>query len=227
MEPQDGPLHLRGAQRHPHHRPPQDAGKDRNGVDLRARSGCRRGDCAVRGHQEAGPVGHPGSGAPGRHALCELPMAGRDAHQLQDHQPAYLLHEGAGRDGGDGQHRPASQEGAAAPAAGVRPPASHPGGRGGHGKAPVGGVRDRSEQRAHCGAGGGAAGHPGDRPGGFQLQPRRHRLRDPRQRRRHPGGVSDRQRDRFRLRGRPPVGAGERRRIGRGDARCAGGVRIG
>ena len=86
---QDEPVHLRGAQRDPHHRPGPDrpAARRRPGVRPRDRRPGRPGP--LRRHQEAGPgAGRPGGG-PRRPAVRQQALAWRHAHQLRDHQEAH------------------------------------------------------------------------------------------------------------------------------------------
>ena len=53
LEPEDAPVHLRRAQRHPHHRSPEDAAADRAGAEAAARASCSRRGRALRLHQAA------------------------------------------------------------------------------------------------------------------------------------------------------------------------------
>ena len=89
LEPQDEALHLRRAQRHPHHRPGADGQPP--GCRARLRDGDRRQRRLrpLRGHQEAGPGARRRGSRPGRDALRQPPLAGRHAHQLRDHPQAH------------------------------------------------------------------------------------------------------------------------------------------
>ena len=55
LEPEDEAVHLRGAQRHLHHRPAADPGADREGVPLHPRPGLRGRHDHVHRDEEAGP----------------------------------------------------------------------------------------------------------------------------------------------------------------------------
>ena len=88
LESQDEAVHLRGAQRDPHHRPGPDRPAPGRRPRVRPRDRRPRRPGPVRRHQEAGPgAGRPG-GDPRRHALRQQALAGRHAHQLRDDQEA-------------------------------------------------------------------------------------------------------------------------------------------
>ena len=85
LEPQDGSLHLHGAQRHLYHRPAEDRQEAGGGLRLRPPAQRERPVPAVCGHQEAGPGRYQDRGAALRHVLCQRTLAGRHDDQLQDH----------------------------------------------------------------------------------------------------------------------------------------------
>ena len=84
LEPEDAAIHLRRAQRHLHRRPAPDARPHRHRVPVRPRHRRRRRHRAVRRHEEAGA----GAGRDARralgHAVHQLPLARRHAHELPD-----------------------------------------------------------------------------------------------------------------------------------------------
>ncbi len=111
LESEDARVHLRRAERDPHHRPGADRVAPRAGARLRARDGAARGQRPLRGHQEAGPGCARRGGGPLRPALRQHALAGRDAHQLHHDQashPAPGSARGAPR---GGRVRAADQEG--------------------------------------------------------------------------------------------------------------------
>ena len=89
LESQDAPVHLRRAQRDPHHRPGPD--RPAPGRRPRGRPRDRRPWRAgpVRRDQEAGPGADRRRGDPGQHALRPEALARRHADQLHDHQEAH------------------------------------------------------------------------------------------------------------------------------------------
>ena len=89
LEPQDAPVHLRGAQRDPHHRPGPDGPAP--GRRARGRPGDRRARRAgaVRRHEEAGPGADHRGGDTRQPAVRQQALARRDAHQLHDDQEAH------------------------------------------------------------------------------------------------------------------------------------------
>ena len=222
LEPEDAPVHLRRAQRHPHHRPPAHGEAAGAGAGVRLRGRRPRRHRAVRGHQEAG-ARHDRRGRRGRgHAVRPPALAGRAAHQLPDRLQA---HQAPARAHGLDRERHA---GAAAHARahrgreGARQARVQPRRRAQH-AAPArrglrGGPQDRGDRRAR----GPAPADPDHRARGHQLRPRPGDLRDPRQRRRDPLVQGHRGGDRRRGGraepalprrggGRPPGGARSRR----------------
>ena len=88
LEPQDEAVHLRGAQRDPHHRPGPDRPAPRRRPRVRARDRRPRRPGPVRRHQEAGPGARRPGGDPRQPAVRQQALAGRHAHQLRHDQEA-------------------------------------------------------------------------------------------------------------------------------------------
>ena len=141
---------------------------------------------ALHRHQEAGPGRRPRGGLPLRPVLRDQPLAGRHAHQLQDHQDRHRAAQDAGEDEGGRHLRPPPQEGGRLQRARAREAGEEPGRHQGPAPAPGRHLRHRHQEGAHRGARGQPARHPGGGGGRHQLRPRGDRLRDPGQRRRHP-----------------------------------------
>ena len=86
--PKMKPVHLRRAQRDPHHRPGPDRPAPRRRARVRPRDRRPRRPGPVRRDQEAGPgAGRPG-GDPRQPAVRQQALARRHAHQLRDDQEA-------------------------------------------------------------------------------------------------------------------------------------------
>ena len=96
LESQDAPLHLRGAQRDPHHRSAEDAPAARSS----RRSSCATSSCAATTSSSSAPsaqlagIVQQRSRALRRH-VHHRALARRSAHQLPDGQEAAPPHEGA------------------------------------------------------------------------------------------------------------------------------------
>ena len=104
LEPENGALHLRRPQRHPHHR----SGTERAAAAAGPRGGPRgrrrRRPRAVRRHQAAGAGGDHRGGQALRPVLRQLSLARRHADQLQDD---LAVDQAAAR--ARGAHRPPSR----------------------------------------------------------------------------------------------------------------------
>ena len=111
MEPQDAPVHLRGAQRDPHHRPRPDGQAPRHGARVRHRDGRPRRERAVRRHQEAGAGARDAGGDAGRPALRHQALAGRHDDQLRHDQEAHRAARPARGPAARRRLRPPPQEG--------------------------------------------------------------------------------------------------------------------
>ncbi len=111
LEPEDAPIHLRGTQRHLHHRPATDPGPHRHRLPVRAQDRRGRRCRPLRGHQEAGPGAHPVPSRAVRDAVRELPLARRHAHELPDRALAGLEAPRARPDGQHWRDRADDQEG--------------------------------------------------------------------------------------------------------------------
>src|SRR5688572_16632063 len=84
LEPEDAPVHLRGAQRHPHHRPAEDAATARAGAEARARSDPPRRQRPLRLHQAAARQHREERSRALRCDVCDGAVAWRTAHELPD-----------------------------------------------------------------------------------------------------------------------------------------------
>ncbi len=213
LEPQDEALHLRRAQRHPHHRPGPDGQPAGRRARLRDRHRRQRRLRPLRGHQEAGPGARRRGGHPRRDALRQPPLAGRHAHQLRDHPQAHRSARPARGPAGQRRPRPAaprrrppasptrwracsSSSAACARCAACRAPSS---------SSTRSASTSRSPRRA--------ARDPGHRHRRHERRPGPDRLHHPRQRRRHPrhpAALPPRRRRRH----RGPRSAGHARRGG-------------
>ncbi len=170
LEPEDEALHLHGAQRHLHHRPPAVAELHRPRLRVRQGDRCPRRQRPLRRHQEAGPGGHRRAGDPRGHAVRQPALAGWHADQLLDRLQASAAPQGAQRDRlhGCGRLGP-HQEGAPGPPARVRQAGEDPR------RYPRHAARsqrclDRGHQEgAHRGRRGPEAQHPGRRHPRHQL----------------------------------------------------------
>ena len=83
LEPQDAPVHLRGAQRDPHHRPRPDRAAAGRRPRVRPRDRRPRRAGPLRRDQEAGPGADRPGGDPRRHAVRQQALARRHADQLR------------------------------------------------------------------------------------------------------------------------------------------------
>src|SRR5450631_28094 len=99
LEPEDGSVHFRRTKQDPHHQPREDSASVRTGLGLHQGRCRRRRQNIVRGHQTFGPRCRPKGGRALQHALCEPALAGRHAHQFQDHSAVHQAAERIGRDG--------------------------------------------------------------------------------------------------------------------------------
>ncbi len=202
LEPEDEALHLHGARRHLHHRPPADARAARGGARLRAEPGEPRRLDALRRHEEA----EPGRGRRARgareDALRQPPLARRPAHELaHDLEPDRAPARAAPAEGG-GPARAAARQGADHDARRAREARGEPGRRRRHAQAAGRRLHRRPAQGAARRPRGAPAGPARGRARGHELRSRRGRLRHPRQRRRDPLVQPDRPRDRRRDRRR-------------------------
>ena len=88
LEPQDAPLHLHGAGRHLHHRPPADAAAARGGLRVLEEHRGPERHGALRRHEEAGPGRRGGPREARRDAVRQPSLARWAAHELaHDPQP--------------------------------------------------------------------------------------------------------------------------------------------
>ena len=150
-----------------------------------------------------------------RHALRQPALAGRHAHQLQDHPP---VDQAPARARGAARLRRArapQQERSADAAPRDGQADAQPRRHQGHELAAGRAVRRGRRPRGDRGARGAQARHPGGRDRRQQLLAGRHRLRDPGQRRRHEGDPALRRGHRRRGARRQVVGAGRAGRRGR------------
>ena len=97
LEPEDGALHLWRTQPHPHHQSGAHAPPLPGSLRVYP-ARCRRWrNRAVRGVQTGRTRGSFRGSHPLQHALCEPPVAGRHAHELQDHSKVDRETQGTGR----------------------------------------------------------------------------------------------------------------------------------
>ena len=89
LEPQDAPVHLRRAQRDPHHRSRPDRPAPGRRPRGRPRDRRPRRPGPVRRDQEAGPGADRRRGDPRQHAVRPEALARRHADELHDHQEAH------------------------------------------------------------------------------------------------------------------------------------------
>ncbi len=180
LEPQDESLHLRRPEQDPHHQ----SREDRSGLQRRAQRAAQHGvpgqEDPVRGHQARGCGHHPRAGNPGRHALRGPALAGRHAHQLQDHPSVDQAAPGPGDPGCRRHLRAAHQARGAVQAAHHGEARAQHRRHQGHGRPAGRAVRHRRDARAHRRRGSQQAGHSG-------VRHRRHQLRSGRRRFRHSG----------------------------------------
>ena len=167
LEPQDEALHPHGAQRHLHHRPAGLIGLHRPRLRVRQSDRGPRRDHPVRRNEEAGPRSHRPAVHPCGHALCEQPLAGWHAHQLQHRSPAPRAAQGTR---GDGLRRRgrlvAHQEGTADPASREGQTRTHPRRYPQHGEGAERHLGRRHQEGAHRRQGSPQAGDPRDRDPG-------------------------------------------------------------
>ena len=95
LESEDARVHLRRAERDPHHRPGADRVAPRAGARLRARDRAPRRQRPLRRHQEAGTGRALRGGGPIRPALRQHALARRDADQLHHDQASHPAPRGA------------------------------------------------------------------------------------------------------------------------------------
>ena len=111
LEPEDARVHLRRAERDPHHRPGADRVAPRAGARLRARDRAARRQRALRRNQEAGTGCARRGGGPLRPALRQHALARRHAHQLHHDQASHPASGSARGAPGGRRVRAAHQEG--------------------------------------------------------------------------------------------------------------------
>ncbi|CAA9433399.1 MAG: SSU ribosomal protein S2p (SAe), partial [uncultured Ramlibacter sp.] len=182
LEPQDGPVHLRPSQQDPHHQPGKVASDVPGRDEVRQAAVGQPRHHPDGGHQAPGPRDRLGRSQARRRALRRPALARRHADQLQDGQDldqAPEGHEGpaGSRPGVHEQERAADvrpRDGKAREGHRRHPGHECPAGR--HLRDRRGLPQDRRVRSQE-------AGHPAGGRGRLQPLARRHRLRDPRQRR--------------------------------------------
>ena len=97
LEPADGELPLRRAERHPHHRPRPDPAPVQERGRVRQGDGGFRREGSLRRHQAPGPGRRRDRGDTLGAVLRQQPLARRDDDQLQDGQEVHRALQGAAR----------------------------------------------------------------------------------------------------------------------------------
>ena len=187
LEPEDGAVHLRPPQQDPHHQPREDPGDVPGGAQVRAPARRQQGQRSCSSAPSARRARSSREEAQRcRRAVRRLPLAGRHAHQLQDRQAVDQAPEGDGAMVAGRHARAPVEEGSARHPARDGEARALAGRHQGHGRPARRAVRDRRGLPEGRGRRGEQARHPGGRRGRHQPLARRHRLRDPGQRRLEP-----------------------------------------
>src|SRR5207244_11952043 len=120
LESQDAPLHLHGAGRYLHHRPPADLAAAGRSARLRTEPRRAWWLSALRRYEEAEPDRGRGAGEARRHALRQSPLARRAADELADDLGPHRSSARVAASEGGGTARSPSRPGAHLGAGGAR-----------------------------------------------------------------------------------------------------------